>query len=41
MNGTETDRSAILDGLRAAFRPYAGPSGLEIPATINIVTARA
>lgn len=41
MNGTETDRAAILDSLRAAFRPYAGPDGLRIPATINIVTATA
>lgn len=41
VNGTETDRAAILDSLRAAFRPYAGPDGLRIPATINIVTATA
>ena len=41
MDGTDTDRAAILDTLRAALGPYAGPDGLRIPATINIVTATA
>ena len=40
LGGSDEDRAALIEGLRAEFAEFQRPDGLRIPCGVNLFTAR-